>query len=367
MELEFTPDQDELRDSIRAVLAKECPISFVRAVVEGAADASGFWATTAGLGWPALTVPEDHGGIGLGPVELAILAEELGRVVAPGPLLATVSQFVPVAAVLAGHGDLLEAVAAGELRATLAIAEQGGSFDPADVRTTAATDGAGATVVGQKRFVMAGDDVDMIAVVARDGDGGYVVAMVERADVDAQRVPTLDATRALVDLRLDGARVAADRVFAIDERDLQRALAEATVALALETVGTAQSIFDITLEYAKQREQFGVPIGSFQAVKHKFADMAIALERARGTAYFAALTLAEEDERWTTATSVAKVAAGDCQRLLVKEGIQLHGGIGYTWEHDMHLYAKRAKAAEPMFGTSAWHRARIADQLLAAR
>ena len=132
---------------------------------------------------------------------------------------------------------------------------------------------------------------------------------------------------------------------------LRRALEESTVALALEMVGTAQTIFDITLEYAKQREQFGVPIGSFQAIKHKFADMMIALERARSLGYFAALTIAEDDPRRTSATSVAKAAAGDCQRLLAKEGIQIHGGIGYTWEHDMHLYVRRIKSGEPLFGT----------------
>jgi alkylation response protein AidB-like acyl-CoA dehydrogenase len=144
---------------------------------------------------------------------------------------------------------------------------------------------------------------------------------------------------------------------------LRRATEEATVSLALEMVGTAQTIFDVTLEYAKQREQFGVPIGSFQAIKHKFADMVISLERARATAYFAALTIAEDDERRATATSVAKAAAGDCQRLLAKEGIQIHGGIGYTWEHDMHLYVKRIKSGEQLFGTSSTHRARIAELL----
>jgi alkylation response protein AidB-like acyl-CoA dehydrogenase len=125
----------------------------------------------------------------------------------------------------------------------------------------------------------------------------------------------------------------------------------------------SQTIFDVTLEYAKQREQFGVPIGSFQAIKHKFADMIVSLERARATGYFAALTIAEDDPRRTNATSVAKVAAGDCQRLLGKEGIQIHGGIGYTWEHDMHLYVKRAKSLEPLFGSASTHRAHIADLL----
>jgi alkylation response protein AidB-like acyl-CoA dehydrogenase len=135
---------------------------------------------------------------------------------------------------------------------------------------------------------------------------------------------------------------------------------EATVALALETVGACQTIFDISLDYAKQREQFGVPIGSFQVIKHKFADMLIALERARATGYFAALTIAEDDPRRAVATSMAKAAAGDAQRLLAKEGIQIHGGIGYTWEHDMHLLVRRVKANASLFGTAAEHRGSVA-------
>jgi alkylation response protein AidB-like acyl-CoA dehydrogenase len=179
-------------------------------------------------------------------------------------------------------------------------------------------------------------------------------------------VKAFDGSRRLVHLRLDGVRIGRDRLLdggAEAVVGLQRAREEATVALALEIVGTVQTIFDVTLEYAKQREQFGVPIGSFQAIKHKFADMLVALERARATGYFAALTIAEDDPRRASATSVAKAAAGDCQRLLAKEGIQIHGGIGYTWEHDMHLYVKRAKSNEPLFGTAAWHRARLATLL----
>ncbi len=135
------------------------------------------------------------------------------------------------------------------------------------------------------------------------------------------------------------------------------------MCLALEMVGTAQTIFDITLEYAKQREQFGVPIGSFQAIKHKFADMMIALERARSLGYFAALTIAEDDPRRESAASVAKAAAGDCQRLLAKEGIQIHGGIGYTWEHDMHLYVRRLQSSAGLFGSAPHHRQLVADAL----
>jgi alkylation response protein AidB-like acyl-CoA dehydrogenase len=364
MELEFTPDQDELRDSIRAVLAKESPISLARAVAEGTGDVDQLWSVMTELGWPALTVPESCDGIGLGPVEAGILAEELGRVVAPGPLLPTVTQFVPLLRLTAGQDDVLQAVAAGACRGSLAIAERSGSWDDAAIAATAEHSGNDYVLAGRKHFVFDGDQVDKLLVVVRHDDGPLAL-VVDSADVETTAIRTLDPTRRLVEVALDGVRVAGDRSITPDVETLQRALAEATVSLALEMVGACQSIFDVTLEYAKQREQFGVPIGSFQAVKHKLADMAVALERARATAYFATLTLAENDSRWPTAVSVAKVAAGDCQRLLAKEGIQLHGGIGYTWEHDMHLYVKRAKTGEALFGTSAWHRARIASELLA--
>ncbi|GIU88134.1 MAG: acyl-CoA dehydrogenase [Acidimicrobiia bacterium] len=369
MELDFTPEQDELRDAIRAVLAKECPVSVARQVLEQGTVPGSLWRTFAELGWPGLTVPEAHGGIGLGMVEAAVLAEELGRVVAPGPLLPTVTQFVPVLREC-GTPDQqarwLPEVAAGRCTGTLAIAEDTGSFDPADTTATFRLDGDDVVCAGHKRYVMEAGAVDEIAVVARGPEGLGVVVV----PADATRrteLHTFDGSRRMAHVGLDGVRVGRERLLGGGTGDataaVRRAAEEATVALALEMVGTAQSIFDVTLDYAKQRVQFGVPIGSFQAVKHKFADMLVALERARATGYFAALTIAEDDPRRTSATSVAKAAAGDCQRLLAKEGIQLHGGIGYTWEHDMHVYVKRVKSGEPLFGTSAWHRARIAEAL----
>ncbi|MGQ0825998.1 MAG: acyl-CoA dehydrogenase family protein [Actinomycetota bacterium] len=368
MELEFTVDQDELRDAIRAVLAKESPVALARAVFEGDVRPDALWATFVELGWPALTIAQAHGGIGLGMLEAAILAEETGRVIAPGPLLPTVTQFVPVVrecASPAQHARWLGAVAAGELAGTIAIAEDTGEFDPVSVQTRVRVDGDTAVVSGSKRFVIEGDAVDEIAVVARD-ERDVRVVIVPATAPKADPVHALDGSRRLVHLEFDDIEVESDRVLHGDGdgvEAIRRAVEEATVAIALEIVGTAQTIFDSTLEYAKQRSQFGVSIGSFQAIKHKFADMFIALERARATGYFAALTIAEDDDRRTAATSVAKAAAGDCQRLLAKEGIQIHGGIGYTWEHDMHLYVKRMKSAEPLFGTSAWHRARIAQEL----
>jgi alkylation response protein AidB-like acyl-CoA dehydrogenase len=374
MELELTTDQEELRDSIRAVLSRESPVGLARRVVDEGIRPDALATTLSGLGWPGLTVSEADGGIGLGMIEAGILAEEIGRVIAPGALLATVTQFVPAVrevGTAAQRTRFLGAVAAGEISGSLAIAEQRGSFDPAAVAATVVLDDTHAVLAGEKRFVVEGDAVDELVVVAREpgtaGDEGVHALVVPVASVRTRPVHALDGTRRLVHVDLDGVRIERDRLLGdggtTSAPALRRALEEATVAAALEIVGVAQTIFDVTLEYAKQREQFGVPIGSFQAIKHKFADMIVSLERARATGYFAALTIAEDDPRRTSATSVAKVAAGDCQRLLGQEGIQIHGGIGYTWEHDMHLYVKRAKSLEPLFGSTSTHRAHIADLL----
>jgi alkylation response protein AidB-like acyl-CoA dehydrogenase len=374
MELEFTDEQDELRDGVRAMLSRECPMSLVRSVIEDGTSADGLWKQMVDLGWPALTIPEEHGGLGLGAIELAVVVEELGRVVAPGPFIPTVSQLVPVVRETASaeqQARLLAAVAEGSLTGTLALEEPGVAFDPAGVRACATTKGDGWELAGTKHGVLGAVGVDEIAVVARvagtTGDDGIGVFLVAADDLEISPVAALDMTRSLANITLDGVTVTADRVLGepgpATAAGLRRAIEEAIVAISLETVGTCQTILDVTLEYAKQREQFGVPIGSFQAIKHKFADMLIALERARATGLFAALTIAEDDERRSIAASTAKVAAGDCQRLLAKEGIQIHGGIGFTWEHDMHIYVRRVKTDGQLLGTGADHRARIADLL----
>jgi alkylation response protein AidB-like acyl-CoA dehydrogenase len=374
--LEFTAEQDELRDGVRAMLGRECPISLVREVVEKGATPEALWSQMIELGWPALTVPEGAGGLGMGAVELAVVVEELGRVLAPGPYLPTVTQFVPVVAE-AGSPEqrerFLSGVAAGELTGTLALVEESGSVDVGRVAATATPDGAGFVLHGTKETVVDAPTADEIAVIARapdtNGDDGVGAFVVSRADVRVEPIEPLDASRPLARVVLDGARVDGDRALgepgAATAVAVRRAVEVATTALAVETVGAAQAIFDITLAYAKQREQFGSPIGSFQAIKHKFADMFVALERARATSYFAALTIAEDDDRRALATSTAKAAAGDCAALLAKEGIQIHGGIGYTWEHDLHLYLRRATADEDTLGTTSWHLDRIADLLFA--
>jgi alkylation response protein AidB-like acyl-CoA dehydrogenase len=219
MELEFTSEQDDLRDSIRAVLAKESPVGLARRVAEGGAAPAELWATVIELGWPALTIPETYGGLGLGMLEAGILAEELGRVIAPGALLPTVTQFAPAVRETATDEQaarFLGAVARGEMSGTLAIAERTGSFDPADVRVAATVVGGQVVLTGEKRFVIEGDAVDEIVVVVRlddhaEGDDGIRAVVVPAADLDSTLVHAVDGTRRLTHLHHDGERVGRDR------------------------------------------------------------------------------------------------------------------------------------------------------------
>jgi alkylation response protein AidB-like acyl-CoA dehydrogenase len=350
MDLEFTTDQLELRDNARSVLAGACPGSLVRSVFEGDADGGveKLWATLVELGWPAIGVSEADGGLGLTFVETGLVVEELARVVAPSPFVATVTQFAPLVRECGGDGDWLARVAEGAITAAAA-------FD-ADV---AAEPGDGGWVLnGTASHVMDGATADEIAVVA--GDHLFIVP---RSAVRASPLDVIDPTMPLANLTFDNVRVSGTRVTREVPSELQRAREEAVTAMALSVVGTCRVIFEKTLEYAKVREQFGKPIGSFQALKHRFAKMYLELEKASSLAYFAAVAIAEDDERRTLAASMAKAQASECQRLLVTDGLQLHGGIGFTWENDLHFWLKRAKSVDVMFGSGALHRARVAHLL----
>jgi alkylation response protein AidB-like acyl-CoA dehydrogenase len=358
MDLEFSDEEAELRDNVRGVLAGICPRSIVRAIYENKGRPAGVWEQMVELHWPALPVAEEFGGIGLGFVELALVAEELGRATVPAPFLATVTQFAPAVRELGDdeqHRAFLTKVATGE--STGALAHVG------DVSATKT--GKSWTLTGTAEAVPDGASADEIVVIARTPDGAAAF-VVPGASVEAKPRTVIDPTMPLADVLLDDVRVSADRVLGRPgdiDRALQRAVEEATVCLAAMTVGACRKIFEDTLEYAKQREQYDRPIGSFQALKHRLADMYLAVERATALCYFAALTIAEEDVRRTEAASLAKAAAGECQQLLVKDGLQLHGGIGYTWEHDLHFLLKRAKAGDALFGNAITHRAKLAKQL----
>ena len=366
MDLELSEEESELRDNVRAVLASICPPPVVRAVYEGKGDAAPIWAKMVELYWPALAIAEEHGGLGLGFVEVTIVAEELGRAVVPGPFLATVTQFTPVVRELRSGSGLLGRVAAGELAGTVALAEEG-SWELPAVAATAEETADGWVLRGTKSAVLDGADADEVLVVAR-GAEGLGVFVVPHAALAITPRTVVDPTLPLADLVLDDVVVPHDRVLAAPgtagvAEALERAGQEATVALAAVTVGACRVIFEQTVEYAKVREQYGRPIGSFQALKHRMADMYLAVERASSLCWFAALTIAEDDPRRAEAASMAKAAAGECQRLVVQDGLQLHGGIGMTWEHDMHFLLKRAMSGDALYGNAVHHRSRLARML----
>lgn len=362
MDLEFTDLQLDLRAGARNVVDGACPPSLVRAVYEGTADGTSLWETLCALDWPGLGVPEATGGLGLGPVEVGIVVEELGRVAAPGPFLATATQFVP-SVLAAGSSFRLADVAAGTCTGTLAVAEAG-RWSVTAGSAVAQSVADGWCLTGTKTHVLDGAQADELVVVAASGDGPGVFVVPGTA-VRASPMSTIDPTMLLATVDLAGAVVHGDRVLVEPgdptfESVAGRAVEAATVALALSTVATCRAIFDATVAYAKVRHQYGRPIGSFQALKHRLADCYLAVERANALAWFATLTIAEADPRRPLATAMAKAAASDCAQLLSRDGLQLHGGIGFTWEHDLHFLLKRAVTGDLLFGGASYHRARAA-------
>jgi alkylation response protein AidB-like acyl-CoA dehydrogenase len=379
VELDFDSEQEALRDSVRAFLDRECPIGLVREIVEariegGAADAGALHAQMVELGWAAFSVPEDAGGLGLGPIEVALVAEELGRALTPGPLFATLTQFVPLVRALgtdAQVATMLGPVAAGTAAGTVAVAGPTGGVDPAATPIEATPTGSGVTLTGRAALVIEPDPEGSVAVVARTagstGDDGIAAYVVPVAACTVSAIDAVDPSRVLADVTFAGVAAPVEARLGdpgpATATAIRRALDLATVGLALDAVGAGQALFDLSLEYVKQREQFGVPIGSFQSMKHKFADLLVLLERARALGYFAALTIAEDDDRRALAASMAKAAAGDAAARLAKEGIQVHGGIGYTWEADVHLYVRRLESDAVLFGNADQHRRQVATLL----
>ncbi len=370
MELEFTSEQEELRSSVRSFLDKECPLELVRAVVETGESPEKLWASMVALDWPALAVPEDNDGLGLSFVETAVVVEELGRVLAPGPLLPTVTQFAPLVREVGTSEQrqrFLTQVASGAVTGTVALADQPRGWALGQVTMTAERAEGGWVLDGTKLGILGDGSLGEIAVVARAGDGigAFVVPAVEAG---LTTVRSLDQSRPLSTATFDRVLVPDDRALgepgsAASTLGVGRALQEATVALALETFGTCDALFQMVLSYAKDRTQFGVPIGSFQAIKHKMTNMFIALERARSLCYFAVAAIDEDTPARGTAVSMAKAASDDCQRLVCRDSIQSFGGIGYTWEHDGHLFVKRAETTGALFGGSAEHSVAVAAAL----
>ncbi|WP_033280437.1 acyl-CoA dehydrogenase family protein [Streptomyces sp. NRRL F-525] len=363
MALTFTEEQEQLRTTLRRFLADKAPSAAVRRAMDsGEGYDPRLWRQMADqLGLHGLALPEAYGGFGGGPVELGIVLEELGRVLLPSPYFATVAlagQALAASNDEAAQARWLPAIADGSTTATLALAEESGSWRVEDVETTATHE----TVSGTKMFVVDGHTADLILVVARTGTGpGLFAVDGDAPGVTRTRLETLDPTRRLARVDLDGAPARRIGPDGDASAYLRTVLDLVAVALAAEQVGGAQACLDAAVEYAKVRVQFGRPIGSFQAVKHKCADLLVQVEGARSAAYHATTVADEGSSELPVSAALAAACCADAFTHAAKENIQIHGGIGYTWEHDAHLYLKRAKSSEQLFGGPAAHRARLAD------
>jgi alkylation response protein AidB-like acyl-CoA dehydrogenase len=357
----FSAEQDEFRQSVRGALANEAPSAYVRAMVDdpvGVTDE--LWATMAGLGWLGVLVPEEAGGLGLGLVDLVVLQEELGKLPFPGPFVSS-AVAATRAAVLLGCDELLGDLASGRRRGTIAVEEPGYGDPLASIRATATEEGDRWALAGAKPVVLDGASADWALVVAHDGSG---LATFLLDDPRAEPVPALDVTRKVARLTLDGRQ--ARRVGpAGDQRALWgRILDDLSVALCAEMVGTSERALELAVEYAKVRVQFGRPIATFQAIKHKAAEMLHHVELARVGTHFAAWasdTDAPERER---AAAMCKGYVGEAADAVTAEAIQVHGGIGFTWDVDCHLLYRRAKQDDLLFGAQGYQRERLAALIL---
>jgi alkylation response protein AidB-like acyl-CoA dehydrogenase len=369
MDFELSKPQKMLQGSVKEFLSRHCPLERVRELMETptAFDAE-LWEGLTDQGWTSLTIPEENEGLGLGAVELAAVTEAMGGFCLPGPFVSNLWAAELLAA--AGNdqlaGEMLPGVADGETRLTVALLEESGSWNPADVRLEIGTGAGGLTASGSKLFVSDAESADHMLVVGRvDGDLAVICVARDSDGVSIEAMPAIDATRKLYRVVLDRAN---GRLVARGEKAetaLHRATRLATVAVCSELVGGMQWVLDTAVEYAKTREQFGRVIGAFQAVQHHCADMLYNLESARSAAYYAAWAVSVDDPGADRAVSVAKAYCSDAAREVGNLGIQVHGGIGFTWEHDLQLFYKRAKSNEILFGDATFHRNRIAAMVIA--
>lgn len=367
MDFDLNKPQRLLKDSAREFLARDCKPERVRELIEtDTAHDDKLWQALADQGWTGLRIPEEHGGLGLGLVELAAVMEEMGRACLPGAFLSTLTAaaLIEYAGDVQQRGKYLEPIAAGEMKATVALLEDNASWDLSAVKLNATRNGGKFFVTGKKFFVPDADISDLLICVARTSDSLVLLPIKREAGgVSVQAMPSMDGTRKIYELSLKEVSVSEPEVLGADgdvRTALSRALEVATTALCAEMVGGMQWMLDTAVEYAKTRQQFGRPIGSFQAVQHQCADMLLMAESARSAAYYAAWALTEGDPVATLAVSVAKAYCSDAYREVANRCVQIHGGIGFTWEHDLHLYYKRSKSSETLFGDAIFHRERIA-------
>ena len=369
MKLAYSTEQQELRESVRRFLADRMPLPRVRELMDSqdGTDEKVWNYAGSQLGLQGIAIPEQYGGAGFTFIEQAIVLEELGAALYPGPYLA--SAVLAATALLASSDEaakeeLLPGIASGETIATLAFTEDNGSWEP-DAIGLAASERDGDWILdGHKSFVLDGYIADLVLVVARASGGLSLFAVQARADgLTRKELPTLDQTRRLA--RLEFSSVPARLIGAPGDADaiLNRTLDVAAIAQAAEQLGGAQRALDMAVSYAKIRHQFGRPIGSFQAIKHRCADLLLEVESLRSAVGYAAAAVAESPAEVPVVAALVKGLASHTYFHVAAENIQIHGGIGFTWEHDAHLYFKRAKASELFLGDASYHRERLASRI----
>jgi alkylation response protein AidB-like acyl-CoA dehydrogenase len=357
MQFGLSESQQILKDTARKFFAGESPIAAVRKAMETdtAYDAA-LWTKLAEQGFTGIITPEEYGGMGLGKVELVLLLEEAGYAMLPGPFFSTVAlagTIIDACGAPEQKRNYLGRIAAGQARATLALVEPAGSWDTASLKVS----GAGGKLNGTKLFVTDAAVADFIVVVARDG---VFVVEAKAPGLHIKPMKGMDLARKIYSVEFKN--TPAEKLD--DPGGLAVALNVATAALCAEMTGGMQRTLELTVAYAKTRKQFGKPIGIFQAVQHLCADMYLETESSRSATYYAAWALEENVPDAATAVSVAKMYASDAARNVGNRGIQVHGGMGFTWENDIHLYYRRAKASETMLGDAAFHRERIAKLVI---
>ncbi|HMC40074.1 MAG TPA: acyl-CoA dehydrogenase family protein [Acidimicrobiales bacterium] len=361
MDFTFSPEQDALRDAVRSFLTRTDAAAYYRAMIE---DDRGFtdewWQEISQLGWPGLLVPEAAGGTGLGMVDAVVLQEEMGRVALPGPYLSS-SIAATLAARHLGADDLLEGLAGGTRRGTVALEEPGHGDPLGTVRVTATGPGPSWTLDGVKELVMDGHTADFAIVAARTAEG-LAAFVVDQPDGTFE--PALDVTRKTARLELSGRPARRIGPPGDQTAQLARIRDDVAVALCAETVGAAERALQMAIEYAKQRVQFDRPIATFQAIKHKIVDMLHQLELARVGTHWAAWCSDVDDPMREQAAAACKAFVAEAAVMVTAENIQVHGGVGFTWDLDCHLLFRRVKQNDILFGNQAWNRARLADLVL---
>jgi alkylation response protein AidB-like acyl-CoA dehydrogenase len=370
MEFDLSKPQRLLQKSARDLFARECPAKRVRELM--ATDTAynpELWSAVADQGWLGIHLDEAAGGLGLGAVDLAVVAEEMGRACFPGPFLGTVWAATLIAAAHP-NSPHLQKLTSGEMKAAVALLEPDSGWDPADVSLEAKQVDGTWTLDGRKSFVLDANTADLFVFVARSPKGLVLASVPAGAKgVKIEATPTIDATRKVADVTFTGVKIAADDKLADGlqaEQALARAADVATLCAAADMLGGMQWILEDSVEYAKTRQQFGKTIGSFQAVSHMCADMLLLTESSRSAVYYAAWALQDDPQNASRAVAIAKAYASDASREVANRGVQVHGGIGFTWEHDLQLYYKRSKASEILCGDATFQRTRLADAVFPA-